>query len=67
MRTSPRRAGLVRRTPEGRISRCELDATPMREASEWVERYRTFREAQLDALARYLEEESANNEPENDS
>jgi DNA-binding transcriptional ArsR family regulator len=49
------RAGLVRRTPEGRISRCALDAAPLREAADWVEHYRDFWEERLDALARYLE------------
>ena len=52
------RAGLVRRARDGRISRCELDAEPMREASEWVENYRQFWEGQLDSLARYLEQEA---------
>lgn len=51
------RAGLVRRTPEGRMSRCELDAGPMRDASDWVERYRRFWEKQLDQLERYVERE----------
>jgi DNA-binding transcriptional ArsR family regulator len=50
------RAGLVRRTREGRVSRCELEASPLREASDWVERYRVFWEGQLDALQRYVEQ-----------
>lgn len=49
------RAGLVQRTPEGRISRCALDAAPLRQAADWVELYRDFWEGRLDALARYLE------------
>lgn len=49
------RAGLVRRTKDGRISRCALDAVPMRDAAAWVQHYRTFWEQQLDALSRYLE------------
>jgi DNA-binding transcriptional ArsR family regulator len=49
------RAGLVQRTPQGRMSRCALDATPLREAADWVGHYRTFWEERLDALARYLE------------
>jgi DNA-binding transcriptional ArsR family regulator len=49
------RAGLVRRSRDGRLSRCGLDATPMRDASEWVEEYRQYWESQLDALARFLE------------
>ena len=49
------RAGLVRRTPEGRISRCALEAEPLRDAADWVDRYRDFWEGRLDALSRYLE------------
>jgi len=48
-------AGLVQRTPEGRISRCALDAAPLREAADWVGHYRDFWEERFDALARYLE------------
>jgi DNA-binding transcriptional ArsR family regulator len=58
------RAGLVRRARDGRLSRCGLDATPMRDAAEWVEEYRQFWESQLDALARFLEQnEEKENEP----
>lgn len=57
------RAGLVRRKADGRVSRCRLDAGPMRDAAEWVEGYRSFWEGQLDALARYFERESTPHEP----
>lgn len=50
------KAGLVDTTKEGRVSRCALDARPMRAAAEWVAHYRMFWEQQLDALARYFEE-----------
>ena len=53
------RAGLVQRERDGRVSRCELDAQPMREAAEWVERYRVFWEGRLDSLSRYLEGRAA--------
>ena len=49
------RAGLVQRQREGRVSRCELDAEPMRDAAQWIERYREFWGDRLDSLARYLE------------
>ena len=49
------RAGLVQRTPEGRISRCVLATAPLRAADDWEEHYRDFWEERLDALARYLE------------
>src|SRR5215467_3351412 len=49
------RAGLVRRARDGRISRCALDAAALRDAAEWVDRYRAFWTGRLDALARYIE------------
>jgi DNA-binding transcriptional ArsR family regulator len=49
------RAGLVRRSRHGRVSRCRLDASAMRQAANWVEHYRAFWEGQLDALAVYVE------------
>jgi len=58
------KAGLVRRTRDGRISRCELDAEPMKTAADWVERYRQFWESQLDSLARYLESNKPTDEEE---
>lgn len=51
------RAGLVRRIPEGRITRCHADPEPLAEVSLWVERYRPFWTDRLGALARYLEHE----------
>jgi DNA-binding transcriptional ArsR family regulator len=50
------RAGLVRTTRDGRVSRCGLDAAPLEEAANWVERYRKFWEGQLDSLSHYLEQ-----------
>lgn len=49
------RAGLVVRQKDGRVSRCSLDAEPMRLAADWVARYREFWESQLDSLQDYLE------------
>jgi DNA-binding transcriptional ArsR family regulator len=61
------RAGLVRRARDGRLSRCGLDAAPMRDAAEWVDTYRVFWESQLEALARFLEHEKDQKEKkEND-
>jgi len=59
------RAGLVQRTRDGRLSRCGLDAAPMRDAAEWVEKYRVFWESQLEALSRYLEHEKDRKEKAN--
>jgi DNA-binding transcriptional ArsR family regulator len=52
-------AGLVQRERDSRVSRCELDAAPMRDAAEWLGRYRAFWGGRLDALARYLERPDA--------
>jgi DNA-binding transcriptional ArsR family regulator len=51
------RAGLVSRQRDGRVSRCGLDASPMKNAADWVDRYRQFWDQQLDQLVQYLETE----------
>ena len=52
------RAGLVRRTKDGRLSRCGLDASPMQQAAAFVETYRQFWETQLDSLSRYFDQKN---------
>jgi len=49
------RAGLVRRSREGRVHRCQLRPEPLRHAEAWIERQRRFWEGTLDRLAVYLE------------
>ena len=49
-------AGIVRRTKEGRMSRCELDASHLHDASTWLEQYRRFWEQQLGRLGTYFDE-----------
>ncbi len=44
------RAGLIRRTVRGREHRLRLNPAPLRRASAWLEHYRGFWEARLDAL-----------------
>jgi DNA-binding transcriptional ArsR family regulator len=43
-------ASLVRRRMEGRMHRLTLEATPLGEASAWLQSYREFWEGRLDAL-----------------
>ena len=50
------RAGLIVRQREGRIHRCGLDASPLREADRWIGEYQRFWEDQLSSLAEYLED-----------
>jgi len=44
------RAGLIRREIHGREHLCRLEARPLREATQWLEHYRQFWEARMDAL-----------------
>ncbi len=37
------------------VSRCGRDATPLKDAADWVERYRQIWTSQFDALSDYLE------------
>ncbi len=48
------RAGLVRRTVQGRPHLCSLDAGRMADADEWLRYYKRFWNDRLDALEREL-------------
>ena len=50
------KAGLVRRHRDGRVHTLALEAKPMREAREWLDRYRKFWEANLDQFEKYLDQ-----------
>src|SRR5580698_871895 len=50
-------AGLVSRAKTGRVVACRLDAEPMRDAFEWLNRYEKFWSERLSSLAAFLEEE----------
>jgi len=59
-------AGLIARSKEGRVVRCELEAAPLQEAAMWISKYARFWNERLDALGRYLyhqEEVNAWKEP----
>lgn len=47
-------SGLLEREIVGREHRCTLNAAPLAEAANWVEEYRVFWEARLDALEEFL-------------
>ena len=47
-------ARLLRREIRGREHHCRIDPRPLREANVWLERYRQFWEARLDALELYV-------------
>lgn len=50
------RAGLIARGRDAQWRPCRLNATPLKQVSDWVERYRAFWEAGLDRLDVYLGE-----------
>jgi DNA-binding transcriptional ArsR family regulator len=56
-------AGLVKRSKAGRTVACRLDANPMRDAFEWLNRYEKFWSDRLSSLAAFLEEESWQSKP----
>ncbi len=49
------RAGLLEQRREGRVRTCFLRGRPLRNASRWIERYRSFWEGQMESLAEFLE------------
>jgi DNA-binding transcriptional ArsR family regulator len=49
------RAGLIARGREAQWRPCRLHAAPLREAAGWIEEYRRFWSAHVDALERYLD------------
>jgi DNA-binding transcriptional ArsR family regulator len=51
------RAGLVRRTVQGRTHICRLDPEPLAEAHEWLRFYERFWNERLDALEALLRPE----------
>jgi DNA-binding transcriptional ArsR family regulator len=48
-------AGLIKRNKTGRTVSCVLDATPMQQANEWLERYQKFWTASFERLTHMLE------------
>jgi DNA-binding transcriptional ArsR family regulator len=62
------RAGLVRRTVQGRTHRCRLDAARLAEAQQWLAFYARFWNERLDALdAMFRPQESPGEEGEHPS
>jgi DNA-binding transcriptional ArsR family regulator len=50
------RAGLIARGREAQWRPCRLEAGPLKDVAEWVERYRRFWEQSFDRLEAYLGE-----------
>jgi len=48
------RAGLITRSRAAQWRPCQLNASPLRDASQWIEHYRRFWEESFDRLDAYL-------------
>ena len=48
------RAGLIRRSRDAQWRPCRLEAAPLKDVSEWIERYRSSWEQSLNRLDSYL-------------
>lgn len=48
------RAGLVTKTRQAQWRPCKLNGEPLKDAADWMERYRTFWEESFDRLDAYL-------------
>ncbi len=48
------RAGLIARSREAQWRPCQLNARPLKEVADWVERYRRFWKESFDRLDEYL-------------
>jgi DNA-binding transcriptional ArsR family regulator len=48
------RAGLISRTRQAQRRPCRLEAAPLHDAADWIERYRALWEERLDRLDAYL-------------
>ncbi|MFZ0731545.1 MAG: metalloregulator ArsR/SmtB family transcription factor [Candidatus Sulfotelmatobacter sp.] len=49
------RAGLISRGREAQWRPCRLDAGPLKDAASWIDEYRRFWSAHVDALERHLD------------
>ena len=50
------RAGLIARAREAQFRPCRLEVAPLKDAEEWMERYRQMWEQRFDRLDAYLRE-----------
>jgi DNA-binding transcriptional ArsR family regulator len=57
------KAGLVRRTVQGRIHICRLEARPLEDAHDWIAFYQRFWSGRLDVLEGLLRREDAAKSP----
>ena len=61
------RAGLIERSSRAQWRPCRLSPEPLKDVSDWVERYREFWEQRLDRLDEYLSDLQSNVEDDQES
>ena len=52
--TALEQGGMIVSEKRGRVRQCRLFATPLRDASAWLDFYRQFWETRMDGLGNYL-------------
>lgn len=57
-------AGLITRSREAQWRPCKLAPAPLKEATQWMERYRRFWDDSFDQMAAYLAELQSQETPE---
>lgn len=50
------RAGLIARSREAQSRPCQLEASPLKDAADWIDHYRAFWTESFDRLDKYLDE-----------
>lgn len=50
------KAGLITKTKDAQYRSCKINGEPLRDATDWIEQYRTFWEESFDRLDEYLKE-----------
>ena len=56
-------AGLITRGRDAQRRPCRIDAAPLKDVSEWAERYRAIWEGRLDRLDTYLQQLTSKEKP----
>ena len=49
-----KQAGLVMQMKKGRVRQCQLSAKPLKQAEDWLSKYRMFWDYRLDSLEQYM-------------
>ncbi len=59
-------AGLITRSRSGQLRPCRIEPGPLKEISDWVERYRSFWDQSFDRLDTYLSQQKGKEDDRTD-